>query len=111
MAISTRTNPELIVNGVVTNTREIKRKQGENTGEVLGVNITVETAGGKLQVTSWDRNPAPQVVEAIGTRVALVVSVDEGARGANLTFERMVNDNDLDRIGSDLSALSATAGK
>ena len=107
MAISSRTNPEMIVFGNVTNTREIKRTQGENAGEVLGTNVMIETAGGKLQVTSWDRNPIPDQLAAVGTSTAIVVSVDENARGANLTFERAVNDNDLELLAATLRELLA----
>jgi hypothetical protein len=101
MAITGRTNPELIVHGQVVSTREIKRAKGENAGEVLGLNATIETPGGKLVIGSWDRNPIPgDHSRLVGSTVAYVVTVEENARGANLTFERVVNDNDLDLIAS-----------
>jgi hypothetical protein len=108
MAIASRTNPEMIVHGQVVNTREIKRTKGENVGEVLGENVLIETAGGKLQITSWDRNPIGSL-SAVGGTVAVVVSVDENARGANLTYERPVNDNDLELIAASLRELTAAA--
>jgi len=109
MAITGRTNPELTVFGQVISTREIKRTKGDNVGEVLGLNVTIETAGGKLQVGSWDRNPIPgDHARLVGSTVAFVVSVDENARGANLTFERPVNDNDLELMASVFRELAPT---
>lgn len=110
MAISARTQPELIVSGVLTNLREIKASKGDNVGQVLGVNVMVETPGGKLQVTSWDRNPIPGKVESLlGSEVAFLVTVDENARGANLTFERIPTANDLESLARILDLATAAA--
>lgn len=100
MAISSRTNPEMIVSGFVKGTREIVGKNGENAGKVLGKNVAIETAGGELQVTAWERNSISDHLARVGNRTAIVVSVDENARGANLTFERGVTDNDLELIAA-----------
>jgi len=116
MAIGTRTSPQLAVIGRVTNTRDITRRAATDSGpagEFLGVNLTVETPSGeKLQVASWERNPIPEALSAVGASTALIVTVDEGARGANLTFDRPMNENDLELISAILrDALATTSSK
>ena len=113
MAIGTRTSPQVIVTGRVTNARDITRRVATAdapAGEFLGVNLTVETPSGeKLQVSSWARNPIPDALAAVGADTALVVTVEESQRGANLTFDRPVTENDLELIAAVLrDALSPT---
>lgn len=95
MPISAAIRPLVTVLGTVTFRRPFNRKAD---GELLGVNLNVETDGGPVRVTVWqsvETNPP-----GVGEVVAFNAEVQEDREGASLSYVGPVNADYLDRLVS-----------
>lgn len=107
MAIGARTSPQLVLTGTVLAHRSQKSK---DKGEYYATDLTVETSGGNVYARIWKSSDLlPENFPVLGT-IAVVVSVRETDRGAELAVERELTDNDLDKIVS-ASRVAEPAGK
>jgi hypothetical protein len=97
MAIAAKTRPSVVVTGVVTSTREARKKDDNS---IYAHDVLVAAGAGNLYVRYWTRSitegarlPLP------GANVAVVVTVDENERnGSSLNFERELTPEDVNFI-------------